>query len=258
MSALPPLTAALGALALVLPQPALADGSSFTTEGVTIRLVAEAPDADGRVRGAVLFDLQPGWKTYWIDPGESGIAPVLDFAASTGIAPPTLDFPAPERLDEGGIGFNGYDAPMAIAFETRAEPDSGPHVSLDLFAGICRDICVPVSTMLTSEPAGMSSVEDAAIIDRAFLALPPVEKANGATAQLEGDELVIAGLSVEGPAKDLFISGPPGWQFGPPHASGPRWRAAVRAQPSGETAPSSINAVLVDGAGARRFVIDIP
>ncbi len=35
--------------------------------------------------GGIAFQLQPGWKTYWRNPGDSGVPPRIDFAKSENI-----------------------------------------------------------------------------------------------------------------------------------------------------------------------------
>ena len=51
--------------------------------------------------GTLDIDLKPGWKTYWRDPGDAGVPPLLDVSASTNIAAAEFDFPAPKRHDDG-------------------------------------------------------------------------------------------------------------------------------------------------------------
>ena len=243
------------ALALLMCSPAIGSAAdSYTTDGVTIRLVAETPDAEGRLRGAVLFDLEPGWKTYWLDPGETGLAPKLDFSASQSVSPPELAFPAPARLQEGDSMFNGYDEPMAIAFETTVRGVPQP-LALSFFVGICREICVPVTAELSRDLAASPSLEDATAIDRAFLALPRVGKA--VSARVEGDELVLPATPNEALTGDLFVSGHSGWSFGRAVVEGSAWRVPIRARPDGDDGRPELQAVRVDDDGASRFDIDI-
>ena len=68
-------TIALLMSAVLLASPALASSSSwYASEGGRIRLVTTGkPDSAGRIQGVLEIALKPGWKTYWRDPGDSGV-----------------------------------------------------------------------------------------------------------------------------------------------------------------------------------------
>ena len=46
--------------------------------------------------GGVSIQLQPGWKTYWRTPGDSGVPPRFDFSKSDNVEAVTVLWPAPE------------------------------------------------------------------------------------------------------------------------------------------------------------------
>ena len=74
------------------------------------RLVAaNARDESGArvLRAGVEIKLEPGWKTYWRYPGDSGVPPVFDFSASDNVKEATVLFPAPMRFPDGAGGFPG-------------------------------------------------------------------------------------------------------------------------------------------------------
>ena len=165
--------------------------SSLATDQVRLELLREAPSADGSVRGALVIDLAPGWKTYWIDPGAAGIPPTIDFSATKGLKDADLRLPAPHRFGEGFARSNGYDAPLAAAFTLtpRKGETLGP-VTASVMLGVCHDICIPVQATLTADDA-----DEKTGVESAFSALP---KANGeigtidpATAAASADALTI-------------------------------------------------------------------
>ena len=45
-------------------------------------------------RAGIELTLQPGWKTYWRYPGDSGIPPRFDFSGSTNVQSATVAWPA--------------------------------------------------------------------------------------------------------------------------------------------------------------------
>ena len=54
--------------------------------------------------GGVSIQLQPGWKTYWRTPGDSGVPPRFDFTKSDNVEAVTVLWPAPMKFDDGAGG----------------------------------------------------------------------------------------------------------------------------------------------------------
>src|SRR6185503_19372855 len=54
--------------------------------------------------GGVAIQLQPGWKTYWRTPGDSGVPPRFDFSKSDNVDAVTVLWPAPKKFDDGAGG----------------------------------------------------------------------------------------------------------------------------------------------------------
>ncbi|MCB8839161.1 protein-disulfide reductase DsbD domain-containing protein [Aurantimonas sp. VKM B-3413] len=240
---------------------AAAPQSSLVTDQVTVELLREAPSADGSVRGALMIDLAPGWKTYWIDPGAAGIPPTIDFSATKGLEDAELRLPAPHRFGEGFARSNGYDAPLAAAFTLtpRKGETLGP-ITASVMLGVCHDICIPVQATLTADDANAQTG-----VESAFSALP---KANGEIGTIDpaitaasADALTIR-VDVAGKADrpDLFVSAPGGWFFDEPAApvhDGDSYvfTVPILERPRGEKgAPSAVDAVFT--AGDRSIAAD--
>src|SRR5580700_5324870 len=64
------------------------------------------------LRAGVEIRLDPGWKTYWREPGDSGVPPTLDFSGSQNVNSVKVLWPAPERFPDGAggnsIGYVGH------------------------------------------------------------------------------------------------------------------------------------------------------
>lgn len=108
--------------------------------------------------GALILDLEPGWKTYWRSPGEVGLPPTLDWSESTNIRSVDMMWPAPKRFDAFGIDNFGYEDrvvfPLQVVLETRGR-EVDADLALDLL--VCSDICVPQSVDLSvSLPRGQA------------------------------------------------------------------------------------------------------
>ena len=55
------------------------------------------------MRGGIEIKLQPGWKTYWRYPGDSGVPPRFDFSGSDNLGRAKVLYPAPHLFtDETG------------------------------------------------------------------------------------------------------------------------------------------------------------
>ncbi|MBO0715897.1 MAG: cytochrome C biogenesis protein, partial [Rhizobiales bacterium] len=50
------------------------------------------------VRAGIEIRLDPGWHTYWRDPGDSGAPPTFDFSSSENVKSVNVLWPAPERF----------------------------------------------------------------------------------------------------------------------------------------------------------------
>lgn len=182
-------------------------------EGGAIRIVtAGAPDADGLLRGALEIRLAPGWKTYWLDPGESGVPPTLDIVAGAQDATVEMGFPAPRRFDDGYSLWTGYDEPVSLALTLKLPDAKTPaRLEANVFLGVCETICIPVQAQLTFDTqASATDPEHASVVAAAFAALPgPARRDFGAHATDVSDDamLVEATLPQGARALDLFVAG---------------------------------------------------
>lgn len=227
----------------------------FKGEGVTLRLVADRPGTDGGFRAALLVDLDPGWKTYWLDPGEAGIPPELDFSASRGVEAVDAFFPAPHRFDDGFAKSMVYSGPFAVALAGRLSPPARLDVKVTL--GVCRDICIPIAAKLDAD---FDAPDDGLAVAAAFAALPKPSTASegvvGAVLSPDGKTLDVS-VSPPGIAEsaDVFAVGERGWFFGmpaPAERTGPTaiFRLPVVARPrKAAGAPFAARAILAGPHG---------
>ncbi len=155
-AARPRLTIATLALACVCGTPAALaqNASAWNAEAhAAARLIAGAAQksAGARwLRAGVEIRLDPGWKTFWRYPGDSGVPPTLDFAGSTNVKSVTLLWPAPERFADGAGGYSiGYRSdvvlPLRIAAADPTQP-SALHVKLSY--AVCGNVCIPAEASL--------------------------------------------------------------------------------------------------------------
>lgn len=207
----------LAALLAGFPAAAEAETDTIRQEGVTIRLVALEPDGDGLLRAALSIELEPGWKTYWIAPGPVGLAPQLDFSASSDVAGVDVAYPVPLRFSEGEAQSVGYAEPTALSLRTKTTGPS-PVLRLRGLLGICREICVPVQVALAASTS--RSLSDRALVARAEAAAPAESgplQAKRTRWNADRSALLIEVEGVAGAsAPDAFVAAGDGWSFGAP------------------------------------------
>ena len=115
--------------------------------------------------------LDPGFKTYWRSPGESGLPPAFDWAGSENLSAAEVLWPAPHRFeDAGGVAYGYKDRvllPVRVSPNDAAKP---LRLALKLDYGVCKDICIPAQASLALAPrpgeAGSPAPEIAAALAR--------------------------------------------------------------------------------------------
>ncbi len=204
------------------------DASDWDTQAHTAaRLIAGAmiktPEA-AFLRAGIEIKLDPGWKTYWRDPGDSGVPPTLDFADSENVKSVTVLWPAPERFSDGAGGDSiGYVDHVILPLQV-APQDAAKQTVLHLKLGyaICGTLCVPVEADLTLALNGDGAEE--AAIERADIRVPrrmPLGAGDGlailAVHREPGEphpRIVVDVAAPPGAPVDLFAEGPtPDWSL---------------------------------------------
>jgi len=201
---------------------------SHTSARLIAGALAKSADAEF-LRAGVEIRLDPGWETYWRDPGDSGAPPTFDFSGSANVKSATVLWPAPEKFPDGAggnsIGYVGHVIlPLRIAPRDAAQP-----AVLDLKLGyaICGTLCVPIEADLKLALDGKGG-EDASIA-RAESRVPrrvPLGANSGSGLAIlavhrEQARVVVEVAAPAGAPVDLFVEGPtPDWSLPLPEATG--------------------------------------
>ncbi len=224
-----------------MPMARAQDASAWDGElHAAARLIAGATlqSADARwLRAGIEIRLDPGWKTYWRYPGDSGVPPTLDFAGSENIQSVTALWPAPERFADGADGHSiGYVGdlilPLRIVPNDATKPSS---LRVKLGFAICGTLCVPAEADLDLLLSGKAGAEEGALV--AAEARVPRRVPLGAGTGLGGglairsvhrqsggahERVVVEVAARDGAPVDLFVEGPtPSWALPLPELSGP-------------------------------------
>jgi len=115
--------------------------------------------------GGIAIQLQPGWKTYWRTPGDSGVPPRFDFANSDNVEAVTVLWPAPRKFDDGGGGISfGYKQQVVLPLRIVAKNADKPlTLRADIHYAVCEKLCIPVEAHAELSFASVASTEDAAL-----------------------------------------------------------------------------------------------
>ncbi len=261
-----------------------------TTPRVRAELVAHAPQglAPGEpAQLGLVITHQPGWHTYWKNPGDSGLPTELRWQLPPGVDVGEIAWPVPERIRIGPLANYGYEGEVLLAVplqiaQTFQPPRRtnlgnrsaagevtsalGEVLTVKLHASwlVCRVECIPEEGDFTLDvPLRGSTAIDAARFAAAQARQPvPVDgNASGpATVVTEGERLHwrIAGLpeSLRRQTLDLFAEMP---EVLPPAAAigkdwsqaweGAVWTADTPLPPDRAAAPMSVPVVLTLAKG---------
>src|SRR6516162_5087812 len=220
------------------------DGQAHSAARLIAGATSKNQDA-AFLRAGIEIRLDPGWQTYWRDPGDSGTPPTFDFSGSENVKSVNVLWPAPERFPDGAggnsIGYrNNVILPLHVVPVEGAKQTA---LRLKLEYDVCSKICIPVESNLVLNLSG-DGAKDAAI-EKAEVRVPRLvalarqprldqsasaQSATGETANRRGDALAILAVrrqpgdahervivDVAAPAGapvELFVEGPtPDWSL---------------------------------------------
>lgn len=196
------------------------DASPWQKDGHSaVRLLAGSRSG-AVLLGGVAFQLQPGWKTYWRTPGDSGVPPRFDFSKSDNVEAVTILWPAPKKFDDGAGGVSlGYHDQVVLPLRIVAKTIDKPVIlRAAINYAVCEKLCIPVEANAELTFNSVASTEDSAL----FAALDTVPKPanvgdpNPLTildVRREGkDQVLVDVASPNDRPVNLFVEGPtPDW-----------------------------------------------
>ena len=207
---------------IVFPALALAARSDWTTaDRSQLRLLLNRT-AEGHTTGGIEILLEPGWYTYWRNPGEAGVPPVFDFSGSDNVAKVEVRYPAPLRHDDGTSVSLIYE--NEVVFPLSVTPAvEGADITLRMKAqfGVCSEVCIPTTAdaEVTLTPGAAADPLSNARL-RKFERRVPMPPESGRfdveAVTEEGGALAIDVRMPESTYSDLFVEPPAGWYLGQP------------------------------------------
>ena len=199
-----------------------------------VRLVSGsvAGMSDGQMIAGVQIRLEPGWKTYWRMPGDSGVPPTFDWSGSKNLRSAEVLYPAPHRFtDASGTAIGYEDEVVFPVMVTPERPDEPVELKLNVDYGLCKTLCIPNQANLSIElQAPAAGKADDPLLTR-FVDLVPKPAESGKLPALGGleakldsakPELIIDANFADGATgTDLFVEGPGGAFVPVPKPLGP-------------------------------------
>jgi DsbC/DsbD-like thiol-disulfide interchange protein len=186
------------------------------------------------LRAGIEIRLDPGWKTYWRYPGDTGVPPTFDFAGSQNVKSATVEWPAPEPFSDGAGGNSiGYSGDVILPLKvTPADASYPPTLRVKLDYAVCGTLCVPahatLELALTGKSADEATLKSAEQSVPKRVALGP--NSGNALAVLsvrreaggKRDRVVVDVAAPAGVPVVLFAEGPtPDWALPLPEPDGP-------------------------------------
>ena len=174
-----------------------AGAQSFMTSHAKIALLTEngALKPGQAASIGLFFDLEQGWHIYWINPGDSGEAPRIQWSLPKGFRAGEIRWPVPVRLVTGSVIDYGYQGRVLLSLPLQVPADYNPATTTKLAADvkylICREVCIPAKAHAELVlPAAKGATPDAAATSRLFddaRARLPKPLPAGAKAQVRDD-----------------------------------------------------------------------
>jgi thiol:disulfide interchange protein DsbD len=151
-----PIVSGAGAGAVLLAAASLA-AAPVQTDHVGVELVSQTTAlVPGRsaTLGLRLVH-EPHWHTYWINPGDSGLATKLSWKLPAGFHAGEILWPTPQRFDVGGLFNFGYSGdallPVQLDVPGNAKPGSAVQLAVEARWLVCREECIPGKAVITLE-----------------------------------------------------------------------------------------------------------
>lgn len=196
-------------------------------EGARVRVVTQSiPDENGVIKAIVEVDLEPGWKTYWREPGSSGIPPLFNFSNSQNVEDVKIHYPVPSMISDETGSYAGYKKSLAFPIDLKTKDTNGAtHLQADIFLGVCNKICVPISANIDLDlKEFQTSTEQNLLIENAHFNLPtkPAQDFNLKQANYVSDtnsvefELTVPAFYPPNMQPEIFIQSPEKWPMSQP------------------------------------------
>ena len=151
-----------------------------TTPQVRAELLVHSPKGLASAWVGLHLQHQPGWHTYWKNPGDSGLPTQLQWTLPPGVRVGDMAWPTPKPLPVGDLVNYGYEGSVLLAVPlyvdaSKAQLDSNANLKLELLASwlVCRTECIPQEGRLSlTVPTAQPVTSHAQLFQNAQSRLP--------------------------------------------------------------------------------------
>jgi DsbC/DsbD-like thiol-disulfide interchange protein len=169
---------------------------------VTAELIPETTSVQAGQPFDVALHLKSdsGWHTYWINPGDAGMATTLKWELPPGFTAGPIQWPTPEKHEMGGLMTYGYAGDVYLLITITPPKDNLPqHFDLKAKASwlVCQEECIPGRAEFTlSLDSGLMNlrlpVENKDLFEQARARLPVKDsKLNVVHAEYSGSNFIL-------------------------------------------------------------------
>jgi suppressor for copper-sensitivity B len=147
--------AAMSVIGLLILAPAVAYAAAsgwVNSDFSQIRLIAvsSGAGADGVLQAGLHIRMDPGWKTYWRSPGDSGVPTIVDWSASENVTVSEIRWPLPHRLIVAGYQSFVYQDEIVLPLVAKIDnKDKAIRLVANVDYAVCKEICVPLQAALS-------------------------------------------------------------------------------------------------------------
>ncbi|HEX3572136.1 MAG TPA: thioredoxin family protein [Acidobacteriaceae bacterium] len=115
---------------------------------LTAEMVSLGPSIapGGKQIVGLVLTIEDGWHVYWVNAGDSGDPPQIDWTLPDGFTAGPMQFPIPQRLPLGPMMDFGYEDHVAfpVMIAAPASAAAGPvHLDAQISWLVCQDVCLP-------------------------------------------------------------------------------------------------------------------
>ena len=148
---------------------------------------SEQSDNSKIVNLGIKMDMQPGWHTYWINPGDSGGVIDIEWTMPKGNTVSEVSYPSPHKIPYPPLMTFGYE--NYVIFPVTLSLDN-PHEDILISAKIdfliCADVCIPETALIqTSLNTIQNDSELNQWLDKVpSILLPNIASINGSNLEL--------------------------------------------------------------------------
>ena len=148
---------------------------------LTAELVSLAPwiAPGGTLQVGLVITLEEKWHVYWINAGDSGEPPRINWTLPKGITAGPMQFPIPTRLPLGPLMDFGYEDEVAFPVQLTAAKNLKPgliHLNAKVDWLVCREVCIPgkahLGLNLTVDPNATAPAQPVGALGEAIGLLP--------------------------------------------------------------------------------------